>query len=758
MRFRPSFRKISQIHVSPDRVQAFPDSECDSSYLPVLGGLSLSIADLRSSVPEWSDDHRAHSVQFYGNDTFLISDLSQFIGSALESGCSSVVIATEAHKEALADQLAKRGIDLLALAADGRYQALEASALLARFTVDGHIDGARFFEVVGEIIGRASAASRHPQHRVVAFGEMVALLWADGKAEAAIRLEKLWNGLAKTHSFSLRCAYPLEEFSQEEDALPLSRICDEHSLVIPEESTNALGSEKEQLRELLRLQQKARALQSEVELRHHEERFKLFVEAVQDYAIFILDPQGRVISWNMGAERIKGYRASEIIGQHFSSFYPAEEIAAGRPQALLDAAARLGRSEDEGWRVRKNGERFWARVTLTAIRDTQGALIGFGKVTRDLTEQKQSDSAIRIQEQRFHMFVQSVQDYAMFMLDPDGNVMTWNLGAERIKGYKAADIVGQHFSCFYPPDIRHTKPMYELEVAAKEGRFEDEGWRLRKDGSKFWANVIITALKDEAGHLIGFGKVTRDLTSRMLAEKLLEESEHKLRDSEKSLRELSLHLLRTQDEERRRIGRDIHDSLGQYLSVLKMRLESMNPPSGVSEEIAECANLVGECVKEVRTISYLLYPPMLEELGLTSAIPWYLEGFSQRSGIKTAFEAPADFGRLARDTELVLFRVLQESLTNIQRHSGSTTAEIRISRDGSTVTMEVADQGKGMSPGTVERGSQSWASSLGVGLRGMAERLSQINGTLDVFSDRNGTKVRASVFVHKSAAADAASD
>jgi signal transduction histidine kinase len=256
--------------------------------------------------------------------------------------------------------------------------------------------------------------------------------------------------------------------------------------------------------------------------------------------------------------------------------------------------------------------------------------------------------------------------------------------------------------------------------------------------------VIITAIRDEQGKLRGFGKVTRDVTERMLTERSLEASQRKLHESEKSLRELSLHLLRTQDEERRRIGREIHDSLGQYLSVLKMKIDSMTTASG-SQEAAECGALIEECVKEVRTISYLLYPPMLEEMGLKSAIPWYLQGFSKRSGIKTTFEVPEDLERLPRDTELVLFRVLQESLTNVQRHSGSETAEVQILRDKDRVTLCVADHGKGVPPPVLEQGSKDWMGSLGVGLRGMSERLRQLGGTLEISSNESGTEVRASV-------------
>jgi PAS domain S-box-containing protein len=490
-------------------------------------------------------------------------------------------------------------------------------------------------------------------------------------------------------------------------------------------------------------------LLSETHWHQREEPFRLFVESVQDYAMFMLEPDGRVATWNAGAERTKGYKASEIIGQHFSHFYSEEDVRDGHPQRLLDLAMEEGRAEDEGWRVRKDGSKFWARVTITALRDATGKLIGFGKVTRDLTEHRRAEVALRSSEERSRLFVEAVQDYAIFMLDPEGYVITWNMGAERIKGYKASEIIGQHFSRFYPEeDVRNGKPPWELEVAAREGRFEDEGWRVRKDGSKFWANVIITAVRDSAGGLLGFSKVTRDFTERMLAQKSLEESRRKLQESEKSLRELSLHLLRTQDEERRRIGREIHDSLGQYLAVLKMKLDAMSVSPATPEETAECANLAEECVKEVRTLSYLLYPPMLEEMGLTSAIPWYLEGFSKRSGIKTTFHAPKDFGRLSRDAELVLFRVLQESLTNVQRHSGSTTADIRISHASSAVILQVTDKGKGLPAPIIEQGTQDWTGSLGVGLRGMSERLRQLGGSLNILSNESGTEVRATVPLH----------
>jgi PAS domain S-box-containing protein len=250
-----------------------------------------------------------------------------------------------------------------------------------------------------------------------------------------------------------------------------------------------------------------------------ERLYQLLVESVQDYAIFALDRAGKILTWSAGAARLKGYARTEVLGRHFSVFYPPEDVAAGKPQRELEEATRLGRLEDQGWRVRQDGTRFWASVVITALHDEMGTLVGFAKVTRDLTEQRSETDALRESEARFRLLVESVRDYAIFLLDPQGRVATWNTGAERIKGYEAGEIIGRHFSIFYPEErVAEGFPQYELEVATRVGRFEDEGWRIRKDGSRFWANVVITALKNPAGELIGFAKVTRDLTERRAAE------------------------------------------------------------------------------------------------------------------------------------------------------------------------------------------------------------------------------------------------
>jgi PAS domain S-box-containing protein len=266
---------------------------------------------------------------------------------------------------------------------------------------------------------------------------------------------------------------------------------------------------------------------------------RLLLDNVQDYGIFALDTTGHVLSWNLGAQRIKGYQPHEIIGKHFSVFYPRELAAQGFPEFELRTAANTGRFEDEGWRIRKDGSRFWANVVITALRDSDGVLRGFGKVTRDLTERREAEEALRESEERFRLLVEGVKDYAIFMVDPTGRVSTWNSGAERIKGYRAAEIIGRHFSAFYlPEDVSAGKPQMQLDVASRAGRFEEEGWRLRQDGGRFWAGVLITALRNKSGELVGFAKITRDLTERRAAEERALASARKVAAEEAARREV----------------------------------------------------------------------------------------------------------------------------------------------------------------------------------------------------------------------------
>jgi len=245
-----------------------------------------------------------------------------------------------------------------------------------------------------------------------------------------------------------------------------------------------------------------------------DEIYRLLVEQARDYAVFALTPEGIVATWNQGAERLKGYRADEIVGQHFSRFYLPADLARGWPARELEVAAAEGRFEDEGWRLRKDGSRFWANVVITALRDDVGRLAAFSKITRDLTSRRQNEEALRQSEERFRLLVEGVTDYAVYMLDIDGRISSWNAGAERITGYTRGEIVGQHFSVFYSPEDRATAPWMELATARAAGRAEAEGWRTKRSGERFWARVVVTALYDTDGRLHGFAKVTQDLTER----------------------------------------------------------------------------------------------------------------------------------------------------------------------------------------------------------------------------------------------------
>jgi PAS domain S-box-containing protein len=261
--------------------------------------------------------------------------------------------------------------------------------------------------------------------------------------------------------------------------------------------------------------------EQELALRHSEERFRLLVSGVKDYAIFMLDPDGKVQTWNAGAQHIKGYHEQEIVGRHFSQFYPQEAKDRGLPEMELRGATLQGRFEDEGWRVRKDGSRFWANVIITAVRNSAGQLMGFSKITRDLTERRAHEDQLRLGEERFRLLVDGVSEYAIMMLDPEGFVTSWNAGAERINGYKSEQVLGKHLSHFYTSEsITEDKPWQDLTAARNQGRMTEEGWRLRKDGTLFWATTVITALRDQDGRPYGFAHVVQDLTQRRHSEAL----------------------------------------------------------------------------------------------------------------------------------------------------------------------------------------------------------------------------------------------
>jgi len=407
--------------------------------------------------------------------------------------------------------------------------------------------------------------------------------------------------------------------------------------------------------------------------------YQLLVESIQDYAIFALDRTGHILTWSAGAARLKGYARTEILGRHFSVFYPSEDLAAGKPARELEEAARTGRLEDYGWRVRKDGTRFWASVVITALYDELGALVGFAKVTRDLTEQRRETDALRESEARFRLLVESVRDYAIFLLDPEGHVATWNAGAERIKGYRAEEIIGRHFSVFYPAErIAEGFPQYELEVAAREGRFEDEGWRIRKDGSRFWANVVITALHDPGGKLVGFAKVTRDLTERRAAEEQARDlAAEQAARAEAERRGQELQLLSEQLEEQaieleqqREEAQALSEELEQTNEQLQQALTEANDARQSAEAAARRAAEASRAKSDfLATMSHELRTPLNAIAGYAQLLDMGLRGPltpAQR----------VDLERIQR-SQSHLTTLINEVLSYARLESGAITYDIR---------------------------------------------------------------------------------
>lgn len=343
------------------------------------------------------------------------------------------------------------------------------------------------------------------------------------------------------------------------------------------------------------------------------------IDALEDYAVIHLSPEGAILSWNPGAERMMGYPEHEVSGRHFSMFYSDEAKEARKPEKELEQALRTGRVEDEGWRIRKDGRLFWANTVITALIEANGQHRGFAKVTRDLTKRREAEEILRQSEEGFRLLIESVKDYGIFMLDPEGRIASWNSGAQRIKGYSREEIIGQHFSKFYPrEDVEAGKPEWELEVAQKEGSVEDEGWRVRKDGSRFWANVVITAIRDKEGRLRGFAKVTRDVTERKKNEEmqsaLLEQREARLReesrrrDAEASF-ESALEANRAKDQFLMTLSHELRTPITSILGWTRM-LTTMERHDPAFDEglnaIVRSAELQSQLIEDVLDVSRIV--------------------------------------------------------------------------------------------------------------------------------------------------------
>ena len=471
-----------------------------------------------------------------------------------------------------------------------------------------------------------------------------------------------------------------------------------------------------------------------------ERVYRLLVEGSRDYAIFVLTPEGIVASWNLGAERMKQYKASEIIGKHFSTFYSAPDKAAGKPERELKTAKEDGRCEDEGWRIRKDGTRFWANVVITAIRDTDGTLLGFGKITRDISDRREA-------ELRHRQLIEGVTDYAIYSLDSKGNVTSWNSGAQRIKQYTAEEIIGKHFSRFYTKeDAAAGLPAKVLETAATTGHFEGEGWRIRKDGSKFWSSVVVTPLRDEAGELIGYSKITRDVTDRMhLLEKIqhhADELELRIAERERTNAELEAFSYSVSHDLRSPL-RAIEGFTDIVLTDFKEQL-----PEQVVELLG---NVALSATRMNRLVEDLLNYGRLGRIEIESA-PVSIAAAVKEASVQVD-AALRDKIKTSIDPSLKVFAnmaMLTQALLNLINNGlkfyppGQTPyVEVSARREGPNIMIEVCDEGIGIAPQHQERifqvferlHSQDMYPGTGIGLAIVKRGIQRLGGTVMLESE-----------------------
>jgi PAS domain S-box-containing protein len=446
-----------------------------------------------------------------------------------------------------------------------------------------------------------------------------------------------------------------------------------------------------------------------------KDELSLLIDTVQDYAMFLMGTTGEIRTWNPGAARIFGYTADQAVGRNFAMFYPEEDLANQKPQHELEIARNEGRVEDEGWRIRGDGERFWVNTVITALRNADGSLRGFAKVTRDLTVRRAAEERLRQSEEMFRLLVANVQDYAIFMLDPDGNIISWNAGAHRIKGYEANEIIGRHFSVFYPEeDVRNGKPPRELDIAREYGSYEEEGWRVRKDGSMFWANVVITAVHDETGRLRGFAKVTRDITERKKAEEtqraLMQQREARLAAEEERRRaEASFRVAqeanRAKDEFLMTLSHELRTPMTAILGWARL-LPTMSTTDPMFREaissIARGAQLQARLIDDVLDVSRIVSGKMRltrERLDVAAILNASLEAVRPTAGargirIETSFSP--QLGTIVADPTR-LQQVMWNLLTNALKFTPKGgTVHVDARRTSSHMQIAVSDTGEGI--------------------------------------------------------------
>jgi hypothetical protein len=445
------------------------------------------------------------------------------------------------------------------------------------------------------------------------------------------------------------------------------------------------------------------------------EELASLVREISDYAIFLLSPEGTIRTWNLGAKRIFGYEAGEVMGQSFGVFYPSEDRAARKPEGELVIAEREARFEEEGTRLRKDGTIFRVNTVITPLRRPDGSLRGFAKITRDLSDHLAAQERLRESEEAFRLLLESVKEYAIFMLDVHGNIATWNAGAQRIKGYVANEIIGEHFSKFYPPeDVAARKPQNELDIARRFGRVEDEGWRVRKDGSRFWANTLITSIHDASGTLRGYAKVTRDITERKTAEAmqstLLEQREAFLRaEEEKRRAEASSFAAeeanRAKDAFLMTLSHELRTPMTAVLGWARLLpvLEPSDPAFDAAiEGIARSAELQAQLIDDLLDVSRIIAGKLqlkIEPSNLANILHAAVDTVrvaAHAKSLRLTVDIPEDLGRANVDS-MRIQQAVWNLLTNAVKFTpAGGDIELQARRDTSFFRIAVRDSGKGI--------------------------------------------------------------
>jgi PAS domain S-box-containing protein len=460
---------------------------------------------------------------------------------------------------------------------------------------------------------------------------------------------------------------------------------------------------------------------------------------------------GIITSWNNTAQRVFGYSAKEAIGAHITLIIPKDRLP--EEDSIISRVRRGERIEHfDTVRQRKDGTLIDISLTISPVRDSSGRIVGASKVAREITDRKRAERSTAL----LAAIVDSSDD-AIVSKTLDGIITTWNKSAERIFGYLPEEAIGKHITLIIPRDRWDEESSIIARIRSGERVDHFQTLRRRKDGSLVDVSLTISPVKDSAGNIIGASKVARDITAQVRAAEALRGSEEELRRLSQSLdhqvrsrtgelQELSWQLMRLRDEERRHVARELHDSAGQSLAVLAIEVDQLLQKASTTPELTADIELIRETVRQlhsdIRTTSYLLHPPLLDESGLGAAISWYAGGLTERTALPIDVEISDDLGRLPRELELVLFRFVQEAVTNIHRHASATKASIAMSRSQTHVTAEVRDNGSGMSP---ERLRQVTSGGSGLGVRGMRERIRQFQGSMELHSDSTGTKVSVEI-------------